>query len=189
MRLPAIRIGGGGMTALYTYKPAAIFSADRRFRFELRRLVNITGHGEICWFMLNPSTADESTLDPTIRRCMDFSRRWGFRELRVVNLVPLRSTDPKKAVAYYRQPPFGPDYFSNPCYWQNACEECDAVVMAWGSHGAALGGDDAREHVCCWTDEAWVLGWTTNGQPKHPLYLRADTKPVHAEDDSRRWLR
>lgn len=174
---------------LFTARPAAIFSADRQHRFELRRLVNEAGHGEVCWFMLNPSTADEVKLDPTIRRCMDFSRRWGFRELRVINLVPLRSTDPKRAVSHYRGPPFDGEFFLNHSYWEKAFEECDCIVLAWGANGEPIGGDEAREQAICQTDEAWVLGWTNNGQPRHPLYVRADTKPVHADDDSRRWLR
>ena len=49
--------------------------------------------------MLNSSTADETTDDPTIRRVVDFSRRWGFSQLIVVKLAPLRSTDPKKGRA------------------------------------------------------------------------------------------
>ena len=45
----------------------AVFSKDRRFRYILRRKV---GWDErVCLFiMLNPSTADETHDDPTIRR-------------------------------------------------------------------------------------------------------------------------
>ena len=56
--------------------------------------------------MLNPSTADETTDDPTIRRVIDFSRRWGFSRLIVVKLVPLRSTDPKAALAWAKKGAF-----------------------------------------------------------------------------------
>lgn len=167
----------------------AVLSKDGRYRFELRRSVNMTGYGEIAWVMLNPSTADHSRNDPTIRRVLDFSRRWGFRDLRVVNLVPLRSTDPKRAVDAYRGPPFGWDFFSNHSYIERACSEADAVILAWGSNGEPLGGDTTREDATCWSDEVWVLGWTANGQPRHPLYVPATTQPIHAEDDSRRWLR
>lgn len=166
----------------------AIFSANRRYRYELRRLVNATAGGEIAWVMLNPSTANEVKDDPTIRRCIDFSRRWQFRSLRVVNLLPIRTPSPKEAIAWY-YPPIEPAYFENLKYIERATQEVDCVMMAWGAHGYRLMGDDTRENICCWTDEAWILGWTQMGQPKHPLYVSASTRPIHAEDDSRRWWR
>ena len=44
--------------------------------------------------LLNPSTADEHREDPTVRRCMGYARRWGARELRVVNVFAYRATTP-----------------------------------------------------------------------------------------------
>jgi hypothetical protein len=59
------------------------------------------------WIMLNPSTADATVDDRTIRRCMEFSRRWGAGALVVGNLFALRATDPAELV---RHPdPIGPD--------------------------------------------------------------------------------
>ena len=177
------------MSAGYVITPGAVMSADRRYRYELRRLVDATGYGEIVWYMLNPSTADERENDPTIRRCLDFSRRWGFRSLRVVNLVPLRSANPSTVVRAYRGPPFGGDYFTNMSYQERAVEEADAVVLAWGSHGDDLDGESFMERAQELSDEVWVLGWNRDGTPRHPLYVKADTKPIHATDDSRKWLR
>ena len=42
----------------------------------------------VCWIMLNPSTADSETDDPTLRRIIRFSQSWGFGALAVVNLYP-----------------------------------------------------------------------------------------------------
>lgn len=166
----------------------ATFSADKRHRYELRRLVDATGHGEIAWVMLNPSIADEVANDPTIRRCIDFSRRWGFAWLRVVNLCAIRSTDPK-AVRGWNEPPVSHPYFTNLNYICAAACQSDVTMLAWGTHGEPIGGDNVREDICCESDEVWVLGWTANGQPRHPLYVKADTRPAHAERDDRRWLR
>lgn len=49
----------------------------------------------VLWVMLNPSTADASQSDPTLRRILDFSKQWGYGSLEVVNLYAWRSPDPK----------------------------------------------------------------------------------------------
>ena len=56
-------------------KSEAILSVDRKYRYVLTRtwdetLLNIMFVG------LNPSTADETTDDPTIRRCINFAKSW-----------------------------------------------------------------------------------------------------------------
>lgn len=163
---------------------------NEQYRFDLRRLVNATGYGEVLWFMLNPSSADAVKNDPTIRRCIDFSRRWGFKTLRVVNLLPIRTKNPREAMSWYRGcPPFPGEFFQNHGILDAACSEANAVILAWGSNGYAVGGDTAREDACSVSDEVWTLGWTANGQPRHPLYVPAETLPIHASDCSRRWLR
>ena len=64
-----------------------------RYRYQLWRR---WGTGHLCvWVMLNPSTADATTDDATIRKCMGFAKRWGFAGIEVVNLYALRSTDPR----------------------------------------------------------------------------------------------
>lgn len=152
----------------------AILSPCKRFRFELRRRVSLDP-GVVCWVMLNPSTADAETNDPTIRRCIDFTRRWGYGELVVVNLYPLRSPKPADALRYYAEPPFGADYFENRSYVERAAERADLVVAAWGSHGERGAGDYWRERLNELRDDVKCLGLTAWGQPRHPLYVKADT--------------
>lgn len=49
----------------------------------------------LIFVMCNPSTADASVDDPTIRKCVGFAKKLGFGGISVVNLYPLRATDPK----------------------------------------------------------------------------------------------
>lgn len=46
--------------------------------------------------MLNPSTADENVDDPTIRRCINFAKDWGYGGMYVGNLFAFRTAYPKE---------------------------------------------------------------------------------------------
>ncbi|MFG0274726.1 MAG: DUF1643 domain-containing protein, partial [Phycisphaerales bacterium] len=75
-------------------RSSARFDASRRYRYSLRRR---WGAGAPCCFvMLNPSAADESYDDPTIRRCLGFARSWGYPALEVVNLFAWRTHEPRR---------------------------------------------------------------------------------------------
>ena len=121
--------------------------------------------------MLNPSTADERVLDPTIRRCMGFARAWGFGGIDVVNLFAWRSTDPA-ALARVADP-IGPD---NDETIADALRQAALAVAAWGcdpmtrTRSVAIKGLAARVRV-----PLWCLGVTKNGHPRHPLYVAATT--------------
>ncbi|MEO7003154.1 MAG: DUF1643 domain-containing protein [Ktedonobacterales bacterium] len=47
----------------------------------------------LLWAMLNPSTPDGE--DPTVRRCKDFSQRWGYGSMEIVNLFAYRTSNPQ----------------------------------------------------------------------------------------------
>lgn len=70
------------MTSLFRCAPGTVSSAviDRtgKFRYLLERTWN-TEDPPAVFIMLNPSTADELEDDPTIRRCVNFAKKWGMR--------------------------------------------------------------------------------------------------------------
>ncbi len=73
---------------------SAKFSNDRKYRYELWR--RWKPGGEYAAFIcLNPSTADETADDPTVRRCIDYSQRWGYHAFCMLNLFAFRATDPR----------------------------------------------------------------------------------------------
>jgi hypothetical protein len=132
------------------------------------------GSGIVNFIMLNPSTADASVDDPTIRRCIGFARAWGYRTLVVTNLFALRATDPaalKTAVEAV-----GPE---NDGHLLEQARVADLVVCAWGATGKLYGRGDrvtlilaveARKTLHC-------LRKTAAGHPGHPLYLPASLTP------------
>jgi hypothetical protein len=115
---------------------------------------------------LNPSTADETLDDPTIRRCIGFAKSWGYGGLYMLNLFAFRATDPAdmKAAA----DPVGPYNDEALSYRQSRCQ---LTVAAWGVHGGFKGrADHVLSHVLV-SDAVYCLGKTKDGFPKHPLYL------------------
>lgn len=65
------------------------------YRYTLTRTWDAT-KPRACWIGLNPSTADASEDDPTIRRMCGFADAWKCGGIIVVNLFALRATDPKE---------------------------------------------------------------------------------------------
>jgi len=151
----------------------ASFSACGTYRYRLTR--NISEASRVLNFlMLNPSTADAEKPDPTITRCMGYCRSFGYSDLVVTNLYALRSTDPRGL--WTHASPIGPD---NDQWLKVTATEADLVICAWGNHGKRNGRGDA---VLRMLRENGVtphrLGpLTKEGQPNHPLYLKATLTP------------
>jgi len=134
------------------------------------------GYPKACLFvMLNPSTADGTQDDPTIRRCVGFAKSWGFDRLEVVNLFAYRATKPADLLAL--REPDDPVGSQNQEYVEDRAAEAGKIICAWGSHGAHLGQD---ETVLGWCGpkSTWALGLTRDGYPRHPLYVAANAPLV-----------
>lgn len=160
------------MKGRFSAPTGAVFSRDRAYRYLLWR--NWSAHGPLMLFIgLNPSTADEHTNDPTIRRCIGFAHENSARGLLVANLYGFRATQP--ADLFAARDPVGA---RNNFWIAKAHAWADVNVACWGVHGAR--GDRARrvfamlEEVCC-------LGVSQAGWPRHPLYLKRGT-PLRSYD-------
>jgi len=150
----------------------ATFDPTRAYRYRLSRTWDPTGP-VVTFVMLNPSTADAEVLDPTVRRCLGFARAWGFGSLEVVNLFAFRATDPRDLLR--ADAPVGP---ANDRAILGAVSAADRVVVAWGARGAHLGRAAAVAGLLhAGPSRPLGLGTTKGGQPRHPLYVRADTRP------------
>lgn len=159
------------------------FSSDRKHRYWLSRRIAQTDRWNhaFLWLMLNPSTADETNLDPTLRRCMAFTKAWGGTQMLVGNIFSIVSSDPK--VLLTDPNPVGPLCDENLRAMAQWC--CWRVVVGWGAFTAAK--KRADEVVRMLTPECkWslhCLGKNLDGSPKHPLYLASDTKLMPFEED------
>jgi hypothetical protein len=152
---------------------AATLSPCGRYRYTLHREWML-GEGICLFVMLNPSTADASEDDPTIRRCIGFAQRWGYRELTVANLFALRSTDPEQLVDH--PDPVGPD---NDQWVERLATAADLCMVAWGAHPEAeKRAAAALERIRACAMEPHCLGITQEGHPRHPLYVKGTAEPV-----------
>lgn len=130
------------------------------------RLWRFWGDGKVVlWIMLNPSTADGEQDDPTIRRCIGFTQRWGFPGMMVVNLFALRATNPKELLDH--PDPAGPD---NAQFIHEEAKAAGLIVAAWGSNKMAQEGC-GRATAMLRGLPVKCLGVTASGQPRHPLYV------------------
>lgn len=147
----------------------AVISPCQLYRYELIRR---WGDDPMLEFvMLNPSTADADTDDPTIRRCIGFAKDRGYGALVVRNLYAYRATNP--SVLAHVQDPIGP---KNRAYLGNNI--ADTTVAAWGANPAAVGwwgGYPYNITAALKNRTLMCLGTTAAGAPRHPLYVRADT--------------
>jgi hypothetical protein len=149
---------------------SAYFSPCWTWRYSLtREPAPQTGEGTVVFIGLNPSTADESRDDPTIRRCIGFARRWGFARLEVLNLFAFRATKPTALLD--ADDPVGP---KNDSTIATVLRAADLVVCAWG----AFPNDERSAHVLQLVAVPHCLGVTKNGSPRHPLYVRASADPL-----------
>lgn len=123
------------------------------------------------FIMLNPSTADATLDDPTIRRCRGFAQAWGCAGITVANLYAYRATNPRELLLC--ADPVGPE---NDTRLAALARDYGDIVCAWGKNAkpdrvnavsAILQSSGAR---------LWCLGTNKDGSPKHPLYIRQDTQ-------------
>lgn len=158
----------------------AVISACGLYRYDLFRS---WGKDEkfLLWVMLNPSTADREKDDATIRKCIGFTKRFGYSSLYVVNLFAYRSTRPGELL-----------YVTDPVGWLNdfylgaraGSPNCaHKIVAAWGSldfihKNAAMRARPSQvlsalnavpRKVCC-------LGTSKNGDPRHPSRIGYDVE-------------
>jgi len=160
---------------------SAEITGDNRWLLT-RRWESETGSSGLIMFVgLNPSTADGESDDPTIRKEVGFAKRMGFGGLLKVNLFPHRATDPKDLLAWLRNPASEITCADNDLIIQKTVERCSTVVAAWGGmamHSRVFLYSHRAMKILEKHDRLFCLGKTRRGCPRHPLYLRNDTRLV-----------
>lgn len=150
------------------------FSECGRYRHWLSR--NWQPPGEmppkaLLFIGMNPSTAEADVDDPTIRREIEFSKRFGASAYVKVNVMDYRATSPKQLLAQG----------VNPCSDENrevirrAAESAAKIIVCWGKLHRPLRRYADNTLGILRGRELWCLGKNADGSPRHPLYLPGAT--------------
>lgn len=148
----------------------AVISDCGKYRYLLRRTWD-HGKPRALIVMLNPSTADATLDDATIRSCVRLLTGHGYGSMEVVNVYGYRATDPDELAK--QADPIGPH---NAKTIEAAIHRCDVVICAWGAY------PPARQHATAILNAVrahrpalYCFGKTKAGAPKHPLYIKSGT--------------
>lgn len=152
----------------------AVIEGD--YRYELIRSWDLE-KPLLGWIMLNPSTADTFSNDPTVRECIRHARHWGYGGIKICNLFAFRASRP--AVMMKAVDPIGP---KNNEYLLRLANTLNTVVLAWGAKGIYRGRSQevltllypiraSRKDL-----QLKHLGTTTAGEPVHPLGVLGPVK-------------
>ena len=151
-------------------KRDAEFSSCGSYRYSLSRVWD-ESLPAVLFIMLNPSSADGTKDDPSIRRCISYAKDWGFGSLFVGNLFALKSTKPAGLLESAN--PEGPE---NLKYLLKMSSHCKLIVCAWGN-GPTLKKLSAYSPKNL-NRKLHFLKLSLGGIPCHPLYLPKHLEPI-----------
>ena len=147
----------------------ANISKDKIYRYTLSRTWDST-KPTVLFIGLNPSIADENVDDPTVTRCINFAKDWGYGTLLMANLFAYRSTYPKEI--YLIDDPIGKD---NDYYLLECVKQSDLIIACWGNNGTYMGREKIIKEL---VPNLYCLQKNKNGTPHHPLRLPRNINPI-----------
>lgn len=168
-----------GIKPVVAPKNTAIFSPCEKYRYWLTReelLGTSDKHGNrpLVVVALNPSTATAELDDPTIKKEMEFGRRWKCNRLVKANAYARRATDPKdmKRAAKSGVDIVGPE---NDLYLRQAAalveRDSGILLVAWGANITPERQLEIDQILGAGAIPMRCLGVNKDGSPVHPLYI------------------
>jgi len=150
----------------------ALFSECRKYRYYLWRIWDYN-KPLVMFVGLNPSTANESQDDPTIKRVKSIANNLGYGGIYMMNCFPYISTNPDDLKEFENTD-------ENDRYLSVISLSCKDVIFAWGNFKIVTESGRDKELKQMFPN-ALALHINKNGSPKHPLYCKSDIKPVKYE--------
>lgn len=144
----------------------AEFSIDKKERYSLKREWD-NSKNKILYIMLNPSLADDKNDDPTIRRLINFTKKFNSGGFLVGNIFTTITPNPKELD---KSKGMSDKNFEELIKLIN---KVDQIVYAWGS---SIEEPQLLKKLVL---NPKCFGKNLNGTPKHPLYLPSQTKLIN----------
>lgn len=159
----------------------AVFSTDRKYRYSLEIWWGDFFGPRLNFLMLNPSTADEVSNDPTVERCERRARMWGYSGVIITNLFAYRATDPQELYKLDKFEALGNKfrghYTNNDHILSVACKS-EATIVGWGQHGKLHGRqDEVKKFMSDIGMPLYYLKINSDGTPTHPLFVKYSLTP------------
>lgn len=128
------------------------------------------------WIGMNPSTAGADIDDPTVAKETLITKRGGGNCYIKCNVMDWIATDPKELTDTNKC--YNPCSIFNVGTITEAAFKADYIICAWGClhHKLRHHANDVLKSLLENRYRLWCLGTNKDGSPKHPLYLRNDTK-------------
>ena len=148
----------------------ADISNCQNYRYSLERIWD-NNKPLVAFIGLNPSTADQTVDDNTIRRCINFAKSWGAGGIYMVNLFAYRATSPANMLK--QDDPIGPE---NDEYLSQLPNKVEKIIACWGNLGSYQGRSNQVKDML--KTELFCLGLNKTGEPKHPLYIKSSAELI-----------
>jgi hypothetical protein len=145
----------------------AKFSECEKHRLYLWRIWD-ESKTKIMFIGLNPSKANKSFDDNTMKRVKQISLNLGYGGCYMTNLFTFISKDPSGLDMALG------NHESSDEILKYVASKCSKIVFAWGNF-KVMGRDNEIKKMF---PDAYALKINQNGSPRHPLYVNADIAPV-----------
>lgn len=168
------------MTAILS--PCGLYRYRLERNVELLPLLELAGDGAyelrgkvIGFFGVNPSTADASIDDQTVKKWIGFCQRWGAQRFIVGNVFAYRTKDVTLLAGI--EDPFGPEIGD---HITDIINEADILVPCWGRIRKVppklqFAFDVLLDALVSSGKPVMHFGLTKDGDPGHPQMLGYDT--------------
>ena len=158
-----------------------LFSECKSYRWILKREL-FSGKKTVIFIGLNPSKANSSNNDRTLKRIINFCSIWNYKNIYIINLFGLISKSPIQLSK--SNDPIGKNndfiILKSLEFWRED-SNCDLWV-GWGDKGQLKGRDrqvlkliknfsNLKSNEINYSKSVLCIGLSKKGNPRHPLYM------------------